>query len=150
VGTGDRGGTIDITADGQDIYLCDTENHTIRKVNIATRMVTTVAGTPEEPGWEGDNGPALGAQLNFPQDIDVAANGDLYIADSHNHVIRKITAAGIITTIAGNGIPGNSPNGTPAKEAKLYQPEGVAYDDVNDVLYIADTYNHQVKKIINP
>jgi sugar lactone lactonase YvrE len=150
VGTGDRGGTIDITADGQDIYMCDTENHTIRKLNIATRMVTTVAGTPEEPGWEGDGGPALGAQLNFPQDIDVAANGDIYIADAHNHVIRKISAAGIITTVAGNGYPGNSPNGTPGHEARLYQPEGVAFDDATGILYIADTYNHQIKMIRNP
>jgi sugar lactone lactonase YvrE len=149
-GTGDRGGSLDISADGQDIYMCDTENNTIRKINIATRMVTTVAGTPGEPGWEGDGGQALGAQLNFPQDLDVAANGDIYVADSHNHVIRKITAAGIITTVAGNGFPGSSPSGTPAREARMYQPEGVAYDDATGILYIADTYNHKIKKLINP
>jgi sugar lactone lactonase YvrE len=150
VGTGDRGGSIDISSDGQDLYMVDTENHTVRRINIATRMVTTIAGTPKEPGWEGDGGPALGAQMNYPTDIDVAANGDIYVADSHNHVVRKISAAGIITTVAGNGRPGLSPHGTPAREASLYQPQGLAFDDLTNTLYIADTYNHMVKKVINP
>jgi len=141
---------IEISLNGEDIYLTDTENHVIRKINIATRVVTTIAGTPTNPGWEGDGGPALSALLNYPTDLDVANNGDIYVADTHNHVIRKISASGIITTVAGNGIPGSSPNGTPAVEAKLNGPEGLAFDDATNTLYICDTYNHQIKKIINP
>jgi sugar lactone lactonase YvrE len=148
-GTGDRGGSIDISPDGTTIYMVDTENHKVKTIDIATRMVTTIAGTGE-PGYEGDGGQALVAQFNFPQDIACAANGDLYIADSHNHVIRKISATGIVTTVAGTGSPGSSPNATPAHEAKLKQPIGVAYDNVTNTLYIADTYNNQIKKVRNP
>jgi sugar lactone lactonase YvrE len=148
-GTGDRGGSIDISPDGTTIYMVDTENHKIKSIDIATRNVVTIAGTGE-PGYEGDEGQALAAQFNFPQDIACGSNGDLYIADTHNHVIRRINASGIITTVAGVGIRGSSPNATLAREAKLKQPTGVAYDNATSTLYIADTYNHQIKKIKNP
>jgi DNA-binding beta-propeller fold protein YncE len=148
-GTGDRGGSIDISPDGSTIYMVDTENHKIKAIDIATRMVTTIAGTGE-PGLEGDGGPALAAQLNFPQDIACSATGDLYVADTHNHVIRKVSASGIITTVAGIGAPGSSPNATPARDAKLKQPIGVAFDNLTNTLYIADTYNNQIKKVRNP
>ena len=148
-GTGDRGGSLDLSVSGEDIYMADTENHKIRKINIATRMMTTIAGTGE-PGYEGDGRPALSAQLNFPQDLVCAGNGDIYIADSHNHVVRKIDSAGIITTVVGTGVPGSSPNGTPARSARLYSTTGVAFDNVTNTLYVADTYNHQIKKVRNP
>jgi sugar lactone lactonase YvrE len=150
VGTGDRGGTLALTPDKQNIYIADTENHRIRMINIATAMVTTIAGVGT-PGWTGDGGPALSAELNFPTDIECAQNGDLYVADMHNHVVRKIDAAtGIITTVAGSGSIGVSPDGTPAREAKFYQPVGVAYNNVTKTLYICDQYNHQIRKVINP
>ncbi len=150
VGTGDRGAGLDLSPNGEDIYMTDTENNKVRKINIATRMVTTIAGTGET-GYEGDGGPALSAQLNYPSDMVCASNGDMYIADEHNHVIRKIDAAtGFISTVAGTGIPGFSPDGTPARSAKLYRPVGVAYDNATHTLYIADTYNHQIKKVKNP
>ncbi len=140
---------IDISSNGEDLYLTDTGNHTIRKINIATRMVTTIAGT-HEPGWEGDGGPALSAKLNYPTDLDIAANGDMYIADLNNNVIRKISSSGIITTVAGNNLIGASPSGTRAIEAMFYHPEGIAFDDATNTLYIVDTYNHQIRKVINP
>jgi hypothetical protein len=140
---------IDIVPSGEDLLLADTENHAIRRINIASGMVTTIAGT-HMPGWEGDGGPALSATLNFPCDIAVAANGDIYIADTHNHVIRRINSLGIITTVAGNGSIGSSPAGTPAVEAMLYNPEGIVFDDATNTLYIADTHNHQIRKVINP
>ena len=150
VGAGDRGGGIDIGPNGEDIYIADTENHKIRRLNISTQTVTTIGGTGE-PGLAGDGGPALSAQLNYPADIACAASGDIYIADTHNHVIRKIdVATGIITTVAGSGLPGVSSDGTPAKSAKLNQPYGVAFDNATSTLYIADTFNHQVRKVRNP
>jgi DNA-binding beta-propeller fold protein YncE len=149
-GDGDRGGGMDLAPNGEDIYFADTENHKIRKINIPTQSVTTIAGTGE-PGWQGDGGPASSAKLRNPTDLACAANGDIYFADKNNHVIRKIDAAtGIITTVAGTGLPGTSPDGTPAKSAKLNQPYGVAFDNATNTLYIADTYNHQVKKVRNP
>jgi len=140
---------IEISPDGEDIYVADAENHRIRKINIATRMVTTIAGIGEA-GYSGDGGPALTAQLNYPQDLAISNSGDLYIADSHNDAIRKIDALGIISTVAGTGIQGSSPNETPAKSANLYSPQGIAFDITTNTLYIADTYNYQVKKVINP
>jgi sugar lactone lactonase YvrE len=148
-GIGERAG-MDISPDKQDIYLCDTESHKIRKLNIATQMVTTIAGTGT-PGWSGDGGPALSAELNFPTDITCTAEGDLYIADTHNHVIRKIDMeTGIITTVAGTASIGYSPDGTPAREAKFYQPLGVSYNNRTKTLFIADQYNFQIRKVINP
>jgi len=117
-------------------------------INIATQMVTTIAGVGT-PGWTGDGGPALSAELNFPTDLVCSANGDIYIADMHNHVVRKIDAAtGILTTVAGSGSIGLSPDGVPAREAKFYQPVGVAYNNNTKTLYIADQYNHQLRKLI--
>jgi len=145
----ERGAAIAISPYDENIYVADTDNHRIRKINIATRMVTTIAGTGD-PGYSGDGGSALEAQLNFPTDLAVSSSGDLYIADSHNHVIRKIDAAGIITTVAGTGVAGLSPNGTPATSANLYGSQGITFDNETNTLYIADTYNHQVKKVKLP
>jgi sugar lactone lactonase YvrE len=141
---------IDISSNGEDLYVADTENHVIRKISIAAQLVTTIAGTPMEPGWGGDGGPALSAHLNYPTDIDVANNGDIYVADSHNHVVRKINSAGVITTVAGTGVPGGSPSGTRAVEAMLNQPEGLTFDDATNTLYICDTYNHLIVRVIHP
>jgi len=146
----DPGGTgIELSPDGENILLADTENHRIRLINIATRLVTTIAGTGE-PGYSGDGGPALFSQLNYPTDVAVSEAGEFYIADAHNHVIRKIDAAGMITTVAGTGFSGDSPSGTPAKSANLFYPYGVDFHSPSNTLYIADTYNHQVKKVKNP
>ena len=150
VGTGDRGGTLALSPDKQNIYIADTENHKIRMINIASAVVTTVAGVGT-PGWTGDGGPALSAELNYPIDLECADNGDLYIADTHNHVVRRIDATtGIITTVAGSGSIGFSPDGTPATQAKFFNPVGVSYNNRTKTLYISDQYNHQIRKVINP
>jgi sugar lactone lactonase YvrE len=148
-GIGERAG-LDLSPDKENIYIADTENHKIRMFNLATQMVSTVAGVGT-PGWTGDGGPALAAELNFPTDVFCAANGDLYVADMHNHVIRRIDGdTGIITTVAGNGSIGNTPSGTPARESKFYNPIGVSFNNKTQTLYIADQYNFQIKKVINP
>ena len=84
------------------LYIADTHNHRIRAVNLATNIIITIAGTT--PGFSGDNAPANAAQLNLPTAITLDTTGNLYIADTANHRIRRINATtGIITTIAGNG-----------------------------------------------
>jgi DNA-binding beta-propeller fold protein YncE len=143
------GGKLAITPAGDAMYLADQENNRIRKIDIATAEVTTVAGTGDA-GYSGDGGDAMSAALNYPCDVSCAPNGDVYVADTRNNVIRKIDNTGIITTVAGTGIKGFSPNATPATEAMLNSPFGVFFDGAKNTLYIADTYNSQVKKVIMP
>lgn len=143
------GGKIAISDHGDEIYVADTENHRIRKIHLATRQVTTIAGTGEA-GYSGDGGPALSATLNYPTDLVFTEDHEIFIADSRNHVIRKIDAFGNISTVVGTGIAGTSPDGTLAKSAMLNLPFGVYFDDANNTLYVADTFNHQVKRVKNP
>lgn len=137
---------IAIDPDLTALYVADTDNNRIRKVDLATAEVTTIAGTGEA-GYSGDGGPALGARLNRPTDVVFTHDNEIYFADSENHVVRKIDAAGNISTVAGTGEPGVSPDGTPALEARLNRPMGLTYDEAHHTLYIADTFNHQVKRV---
>jgi DNA-binding beta-propeller fold protein YncE len=139
------GGKVAITAAGDYLYMADQENHRVRKIDTQTAEVTTVAGTGTA-GYSGDGGLATEAELNFPCDVTCAPNGDVYVADVRNHAVRKIDAAGNITTVVGTGVPGFSPNGTPAAMAMLNTPFGIFFDGKTNTLYIADTYNSQVKR----
>jgi hypothetical protein len=124
-------------------YVADTAHHTIR--GISGGEVTTVAGNGL-PGFSGDGGPATEARLNAPAAVALDAAGNLYIADTHNHRIRRVSN-GVITTIAGDGRPGFRGDGGPAAEAALNLPGGVAADLAGN-LYIADSGNHRVRRII--
>jgi hypothetical protein len=108
-------------------------------------IITTIAGNGTQ-GYSGDAGFATNAQLNLPEDITVDENGNLYIADSYNHVIRKVNTDGIITTIVGNGKQGYDGDNNPAMEAELNLPVGVALDSLGN-LYITDFNNHRIRKI---
>lgn len=143
------GGKIALSNDESYLLIADTYNNRLRKLDLATKMVTTIAGTGN-PGFAGDNGPAIAAELHSPTDVEIAKDGSIYIADAENHAIRKIDANGNISTVAGKlGRSGNSSDGTKAKNALLNQPSGIAISDDN-VLYIADTNNQQVKIVKNP
>ena len=107
--------------------------------------VTTIAGT-QSPGFEGDEGPANLAKLNAPNGVAVDNQGNLYIADTLNSRVRKVTANGVITTVAGNGNPGYAGDGGNAKEAELNDPRGIALDSQGN-LYIADSKNYVVRKV---
>ncbi len=129
-----------------NLYLAETASHVIRKVD-PTGIITTFAGTGTQ-GYSGDNGPATAAQLDSPQGLTLDATNNLYIADTHNHRIRKITAAtGIITTIAGTGLPGFDGDSGPATASHLNLPTALAIDSTTGNLYLADTQNHRIRKI---
>jgi hypothetical protein len=128
------------------ILVADTDNHRVRFINLETRQVFTVAGTGV-PGYSGDGGPAASAQLNSPTDVYMSEDHEIFVADSKNHVIRKINAVGQIETVVGTGQQGSSPDGTSAKSAKLNTPTGLHFVEATRELYIADTYNHLVRKV---
>ena len=127
-----------------NLYIADTANQRVRKVSVGG-VITTVAGTGSA-GYSGDGGPANSAQLHNPTGIAIDARGNLYIADEFNSVIREVSVAGTITTVAGNGISGFSGDGGPATSAQLSSPNGVAVDAVGN-LYIADTNNSRIRKL---
>lgn len=129
-----------------NIYIADTSNHTIRKVDASTGNIDTIAGTGQ-PGGTGDGGAATSAKMWFPVGVAVDAAGNVYIADSNNHKIRKVDAStGIISAVAGTGSPGSSGDGGAATAAKIKRSEGVTVDDAGN-LYIADTGNHKIRKV---
>jgi len=128
-----------------DIYICDRDNHCIRMVDDATGEITTVAGQGTLSGYDGDGGPAADALLNAPSGIWVTPSGTMYIADTDNHMVRKVDA-GTITTVAGNGTSGYNGNGLPAVQSWINAPSGVCVAQNGDV-YIADTYNNLVRRL---
>ena len=140
------GGKTSMNTHDWVFFIADTENHCIRRINFFTGLVTTIAGTGE-PGYTGDGGNARHAQLNRPTDVIFREDHHIYIADSGNNVIRKVDPFGNITTLVGTGESGSSPNGVPATQAKLDTPMGIYYDEINHILYIADTNNHQIKRV---
>ena len=134
-----------VVANG-DLYLADTGNHEIRKVTALTGIVTLVVGSTS-PGYSGDGGAATAARLRLPAAIVVAANGDMYIADTGNDAVRKVTAAtGIATTYAGTGTTGYTGDGGAATSARLSGPQGLVLA-ANGDLYIADTGNNVIRKV---
>ena len=135
----------DVAVDGAgNFYFADYNYNRIRKVDSAG-IITTVAGTGFY-GYSGDGGAATGAQINGPVGLAVDSQGNLYIADSSNHRIRKVNTGGIITTVAGTGFAGYSGDGGAATSAKLHYPTYIAVDGVGN-LYITDTSNYRVRKV---
>ena len=135
----------DVAVDGAgNLYIADAGNHRIRRVD-PSGSITTIAGTGER-GFAGDGGPATQARLYDPSGVAVDRAGNLYIADSGNHRIRRVSQSGTITTIAGTGERGFGGDGGPAVEAQLYYPRGVAVGQMGD-LYIADISNHRIRRV---
>jgi RHS repeat-associated protein len=133
------------TALGSDgsLYIADTDNHVIRRV-ASDGIITTVAGN--QHGFSGDGGPATQASLSFPRRITMGADGSLYIADTGNNRIRRVSPDGIITTVAGNGLRGYSGDGGPASQARLFEPFDMASSPDGN-LYIADTQNNRIRRV---
>ncbi|MEZ4407215.1 MAG: hypothetical protein R3A52_12140 [Polyangiales bacterium] len=138
-------GRIDVDSQG-NLYIADTGNNVVRRVG-ADGMITTVAGNGTA-GFAGDGLAATQAQLNQPADVDVAPDGTLYIADTHNSCVRAVGADGVIRTVAGRcGQRGFAGDGADPAQALLDRPAGVETDTLGR-LWIADTYNHRVRVVL--
>ncbi len=136
----------DLTLDASgNVYICDTFNSLIRKIDVSTGNISTIAGT-ENTGFSGDGGLATAARLNFPRGLTLDAAGNLYIADYSNHRIRRVDTSGSIETIAGAGTAGLSGDGGLAASAQFNRPYGVAADSAGNI-YVADFNNHRVRKL---
>ncbi len=136
-----RGMTIDSAG---NVYIADTNNHRIRMIDTSGN-ISTIAGVGLS-GSTGDTGLATAARINFPQSVKLDSSGNLYIADTSNHRIRKVDTSGIITTFAGTGIAGSIGDGGAATSARLNNPRSIAFDSSGN-MYIADTSNHRIRKI---
>ena len=136
-----------IAVDGAgNVYFTDTDNHTVRKV-LPNGVITRIAGTAGSAGFSGDGELAVNSRLNQPTGVAVDGSGNVYISDTTNNRIRKITAAtGVISTIAGNGQAGSSGDNGPALSATLNFPYGLAIASNGDVYY-AEFSSNRVRKI---
>lgn len=139
---------VAVDKDG-NVFVADTMNHRIRKIDTRG-VITTVAGnglTGEGLGrfW-GDGGAATKAALNTPMGVAVDDNGNVFVADTMNHRIRKIDARGVITTVAGNGQRGDAGDVAGATIAQLDTPTDVAVDRLGNLL-IADSQNHRIRRV---
>ena len=142
----DTPGGIVVAASG-DIYLADSNNHVVRRIDRANIVSTAVGNYAAGSGFSGDFGPATAAQLDTPDGVSIAPDGDLVVADSHNDRVRRVDKqTQTIITIAGSGESGYDGDDKPAVEASLNSPNGVAAASNGDI-YIADTLNYRVRMI---
>jgi streptogramin lyase len=128
-----------------NLYFVDDGNDTVRRIDIHTGIITTVAGTGL-PGFSGDGGPATHAAMKQPKGVWVTPAGDIYIADTDNNRVRHVDTSGTITTVAGTGAAGFSGDGGPAKNAKVHDPRGVAVDSAGNV-YIGEEKGQRIRKV---
>ena len=136
-----------IAVDGTgNLVIADSSNNRIRRVDVRTGIITTMAGTGVA-GFNGDNQPATAAQVNIPRDVAVDGVGNLLIADGSNNRIRRVDAqTGIITTVAGTGVLGFNGDNQPATAAHMSDPWGVTVDRAGHLL-IADHNNNRVRRV---
>jgi len=132
-----------------NVYICDNDAHSVRKVDVTTGIIYTIAGN-DTGGFSGDGGLAIHARMHYPYGINFGVSGDdtnvIFIADAGNNRIRKVSAAGIITTIAGTGVASYTGDGSSAMSATIYSPAAICADR-NRNLYIADEANNAIRKI---
>ena len=128
------------------LYFCDLDNQRIRRMDLKTKRLTTIAGNGQK-GYAGDGGPAVDASLNMPHELRFDSKGDIYIAERDNHVIRKVDMkTGIISTAAGTGVAGFSGDGGPGARAQLRQPHSILFDR-DGTLLICDIGNHRIRRL---
>ncbi len=134
-----------LAVDAANLYISLFSKQRICKVNLATGMLSTIGGTGIN-GYSGDGGPAVNANFGYPAGLSVSASGEVYVADYNNSRIRKIDAAGIVTTVAGNGSATFSGDGVLATNAAVNFPTGVFIDAMANI-FIADRDNNRVRKV---
>jgi sugar lactone lactonase YvrE len=128
------------------LYFCEVGNHRIRRLDLKTNVISTVAGSGAK-GYAGDGGPALAASLNEPYEIRFDAAGNMYFVEMQNHVVRRVDAAArTISTVAGTGQPGFDGDGGPAVRAHLRNPHSIAFDRRGGLL-ICDIGNHRIRRV---
>ncbi len=136
---------VEIGPDGA-LYICEVQNHRVRRLDLKTRKLTTVAGSGKL-GYAGDGGPATTAELNEPYEVRFDRAGNMLFVEMKNHLVRKVDAkSGTISTIAGTGKLGFSGDDGPATKAQLNIPHSIALDK-DDNLYIADIGNHRIRRV---
>jgi sugar lactone lactonase YvrE len=128
----------------QNLYVADYLNHQIKKIDVLGN-VSVVVGNGSA-GFSGDGLQAINAQLEYPEGVAVDVFGNIYVSDTQNKRIRKVTTDGIITTIAGNGNSGFSGDGALAIGAELNTPRGITCDTLGNV-YFADSNNNRIRKV---
>jgi DNA-binding beta-propeller fold protein YncE len=138
------GGIYCIAFHGNRLYACDLDNRRVRAVDLATGIVTTVAGNGSK-GVPEDGGDARAQPLVDPRAVALDSRGNLYVCERGGHALRVVDPAGKIRTVAGNGEPGLSGDGGPARSARLNGPKHVSVD-AHDGVLIADTENHVVRR----
>ncbi len=130
-----------------NLYLSDTFNHSVLKVDAKTQAITRVAGDGHR-GFLGDGGPATSARMDEPYGIVLDSENNLFIADRLNRRVRKVDGkTGVMSTVAGDGSKAFSGDGGPAAKAGLVEPNGVALDASGKTLFIADVADHRVRAI---
>ncbi|MEY2932383.1 MAG: hypothetical protein RL033_3132 [Pseudomonadota bacterium] len=129
------------------LYFADTLANRIRVIDLDTGLIDGLAGTGEA-GFAGDGGPASSAQLNHPRDLEIGPEGDLYVADTDNHVVRAISVSdGSIRTVAGTGELGlDLEEGLLATETRLWRPFGIDFDPEGN-LFVSDTLNSRIVRV---
>lgn len=128
------------------LYVCEVGSHVIRRVDLQSGMISTVAGCGRK-GYAGDGGPATDAELNEPYEVRFDSHGNMIFVEMQNHVVRKVDAnSGMISTLAGNGTAGFSGDDGPATAAQLSQPHSIVLDN-KDRLYICDIKNHRIRAV---
>lgn len=137
---------VDIGPDGH-LYVCDTGNHVIRKIDRQTGTISTVAGVGGLSGYAGDGGPAINARLFEPYEVRFDNEGNMFFVEMKNHLVRRVDAkTAVISTVAGTGRPGFGGDGGPAKDALLSHPHSIVIDRTGD-LFICDIGNHRIRRV---
>lgn len=131
------------------LYWCELANHVVRRLDLKSGIISTIAGTGGVEGYAGDDGPAIKAKMKSPHELRFDRQGNIIVADSFNNVIRKVDMkSGIITTVAGTGKAGFSGDGSPAVKAELHNTISVVLDRSENLL-ICDINNHRIRKVDN-